>query len=237
MKQKVDVCLSPQLLYQHELEGYAVVVADIFRATSCMVAGLANGVKSIRPVMEVEECQTLQIQGYLAGGERHAQKIEGFDLDNSPFSYMSLEVKGKDIAMTTTNGTRSIALAKDKASQILAAAFLNLKSTTSYLLQQNENVLVVCAGWKGRPCLEDTLFAGALAANLQKQGYISVEDTTKMAVTLYKEAKGDLLAFLQDASHLKRLRNLSSGEDIPFCLNLDVFDVVVRLENDHLVLV
>ena len=71
-----------------------MVVADIFRATSCMVTGLAYGVKSITPVATVEECKTLQNQGYLAAAERDAMKVEGFDLDNSPFSYMSERLIG-----------------------------------------------------------------------------------------------------------------------------------------------
>lgn len=233
---KIDVCLSPDLIEQHDLRNSIVVVADIFRATSCMVAGLASGVGSITPVLTVEECEELQSQGYLAGGERHAQMIEGFDLDNSPFTYMREEYKGKKIAMSTTNGTLSITKAKPTAVQILAASFLNISAIEKYLSSQPYDVLVICAGWKGRPNLEDTLFAGALSTRLKARAYESTEDSTLLAETLYEAAKNDMLSFLENASHLRRLKNLSSGEDIPFCLEIDRFHCVPILDNDELVL-
>lgn len=231
---KVDVCLSPDLIDQHDLSNSIVVVADIFRATSCMVAGLASGVKSITPVLTVDECRKLQSQGYLAGGERHAQMIEGFDLDNSPFSYMKPAFKGKKIAMTTTNGTLSITKAKPTAVQILVASFSNISAIENYLLNKERDVLIVCAGWKGRPNLEDTLFAGDLASRLKKQAYKSSEDGTLLAMAAHHLAKGDRLAYLQDAAHLQRLKHLSSGEDIPFCLEIDKFDVVPKIIGDEL---
>lgn len=233
---KVDVCLSPDLIEQHDLSNSIVVVADIFRATSCMVAGLASGVASITPVLTVEECEALQKQGYYAGGERHAQMIDGFDLDNSPFSYMKPAFKGQKIAMTTTNGTLSITKAKPTAVQVLVASFSNISAIESYLINQGFDVLIVCAGWKGRPNLEDSLFAGALSTRLKTKGYTSEEDSTILAMNAYENAKEDMLSFLQNASHLRRLKKLSSGEDIPFCLEIDLYDIIPIIQGDELVI-
>jgi 2-phosphosulfolactate phosphatase len=234
VKRVLDVCLTPELIHQHDLVGKIAVVIDVFRATSCMVAGLANGVKSIRPVLEVEECREFQSMGYLAGGERNAQKIEGFELDNSPFSYMSDLAKGRKIAMTTTNGTLAIDRAKITAEEVLVASFSNLTATAKYLVLQEKDVLLICAGWQGRPGLEDILFAGALAQVLYET-HINEEDSTYLAMAAYDSAKEDTLEYLQRASHLKRLKTLG-GEDIPFCLIPDQFDVVVHLVNDELCL-
>jgi 2-phosphosulfolactate phosphatase len=55
----IDVCLTPELLPLHTIDNTIVVVTDIFRATSCMVTGLAYGVGSITPVATVEECYAL----------------------------------------------------------------------------------------------------------------------------------------------------------------------------------
>ncbi|WP_341226545.1 2-phosphosulfolactate phosphatase [uncultured Arcticibacterium sp.] len=232
MKRNIDVCLTPNLIEQHDLAGKVVVVTDVFRATSCMVAGLATGVKSITPVLEVEECLKLQAQGYLAGGERHAKMIEGFDLDNSPFSYMADKAKGKDIAMTTTNGTLAINKAKGKADEILVASFSNLSPTAKYLQSIDKDVIVICAGWKGRPGLEDILFAGALVKMLSET-HENEEDSTHLATAAYEDAETDMVAYLQRASHLKRLKNLA-GNDIPYCLIKDQFDVVIHLVGDKL---
>ena len=233
MKQ-LDVCLTPDLLHLHRLDNVVVVVADIFRATSCMVTGLAYGVGSITPVATVEECKALQEKGYFAAAERNAMKVEGFDLDNSPFSYMSERLIGSHIAMTTTNGTLSIAKAKSAAVKVLIGAFLNLGALVNELRSEQYDVLVLCAGWKGRPNLEDTLFAGALAEAL-KDEFILVEDAVLMAQRLYQQGRGNLLNFVANSSHVRRLQRLGIQKDIAYSLQTDLYDVVPVLRGSRLV--
>lgn len=233
MKQ-LDVCLTPDLLHLHKLDNSIVVVADIFRATSCMVTGLAYGVASITPVATVEECKVLQEKGFFAAAERNAMKVEGFDLDNSPFSYMSERLIGSHIAMTTTNGTLSIAKAKLEAVKVMVGAFLNLGALVNQLRSEQYDVLVLCAGWKGRPNLEDTLFAGALADALQDD-FILVEDGALMAQRLYNQGKNNLPSFVANSSHVRRLQRLGIQKDITYSLQTDLYDVVPILRGTKLV--
>lgn len=233
MKQ-LDVCLTPDLLHLHKLDNSIVVVADIFRATSCMVTGLAYGVESITPVATIEECKALQEKGYLAAAERNALKVEGFDLDNSPFSYMSESLIGANIAMTTTNGTLSIAKAKQSAVKVMIGAFLNLGALVNQLRSEQYDILVLCAGWKGRPNLEDTLFAGALAEALKDQ-FMLIEDGALMAQRLYNQGKENLPAFLANSSHVRRLQRLGIQKDITYALQSDLYDVVPVLRGNKLV--
>ena len=102
---KIDVCLSPDLIHLYDLSGQAVVVVDIFRATSCMVTAFAHGAAEILPVEDVALCASYGEQGYLTAAERNGITPEGFDFDNSPFSYQVERVKGAKICVTTTNGT------------------------------------------------------------------------------------------------------------------------------------
>ncbi|MFN3784249.1 MAG: 2-phosphosulfolactate phosphatase [Spirosomataceae bacterium] len=233
MKQ-IDVCLSPDLLHLHNLENSIVVVTDIFRATSCMVSGFAHGVQSIIPVASVEECKAYQERGYIAAAERNAQKVEGFDLDNSPFSFMEDRLIGSKIAMTTTNGTLSITKAKPTAVKVIVGAFLNLKAITDYLKSQQYDVVVLCAGWKGRPNLEDTLFAGAVVEALQEEYFVS-EDSALMAMRTYQQAKENILGFLANSSHVRRLQRLGIQKDITYCVQHDLYDVVPILRGNELV--
>ncbi|GAB2786621.1 2-phosphosulfolactate phosphatase family protein [Rhabdobacter roseus] len=233
MKQ-LDVCLTPDLLHLHKLENSIVVVADIFRATSCMVTGLAYGIQSITPVATVEECKVLQDKGYIAAAERNAQKVEGFELDNSPFSYMDERLIGAKVAMTTTNGTLSIAKARPSAVKIMVGAFLNLGALVNQLRSEQYDVLVLCAGWKGRPNLEDTLFAGALAEALQDE-FMLMEDSVLMAQRLYQQGKDNLLSFVANSSHVRRLQRLGIQKDIAFSLQTDLYDVVPVLRGGALV--
>lgn len=230
----IDVCLSPDLMHLYPVSDRVVVVVDILRATSCMVTALAHGVQSIRPFANLEECRAMKAQGYFTAGERNGEKVEGFDFGNSPFEYMIEKLKGQRIAFTTTNGTQAIAKSHG-AKQIIIGSFLNLTAVTEYLKRGNDSVLVVCAAWKGKVNLEDTLFAGALVENLKD--HIEPDcDAPLAAQRLYNLAKKNMVDFLKDSSHVKRLNRLHVHKDIAFCVTPDQYPVVPRLVDDELIL-
>jgi len=194
-----------------------------------MVTALANGVVSITPFANLEECRAMKAKGYQTAGERDGKMVEGFDHGNSPFEYMTEEVKGSQIAFTTTNGTQAIAKSLG-AREIIIGAFLNLSAVATHLRKQDNNVLIVCAGWKGKFNLEDTLFAGALMSLLE--GEFEPEcDAPRAAQQLYLSARNDMKAFLANASHVKRLAKLNVVKDIEFCLTNDVYNVVPILKD------
>jgi 2-phosphosulfolactate phosphatase len=229
----IDVCFSPELLHLYDLSGKVAVVVDVLRATSSMVTAFAHGIEKIIPVSTLDDCLNLKKTGYLTAAERDGRKAEGFDLGNSPFSYMAAGIKGKTLVMTTTNGTHAIRLSV-AADKVLAGAFLNVGKVAEFLELEGKDVLVVCAGWKGNFNLEDTLFAGALAERL-KDSFSPANDATLAAQHLYRLAKPDMLGFLANSSHVQRLQNLNIIEDITYCLQEDVYEVVPVLTGDCLV--
>ncbi|MFD2248209.1 2-phosphosulfolactate phosphatase [Pontibacter ruber] len=229
----IDVCYSPELLHLYDLKGKAVVAVDVLRATSTMVTAFAHGAADIIPVMQLEECRTFGEKGCLTAAERDGIKAEGFDLGNSPFGYMNGNIEGRTIAITTTNGTRAIRLSEE-ADEIIVGSFLNLQAVAQHLKELQLDVLVVCAGWKGKFNLEDTLFAGALVERLQYE-FESENDATLASLYLYHTAKADLLAFLRQSSHVRRLENLEIHKDIEFCLRHDEYDVLPVWKEDRLV--
>lgn len=220
----IDVCLSPDLMHLYSVEGKSVVVVDILRATSSMVTAFAHGVESIYPVAKLDDCRAMKSQGYLIAGERDGEKVADFDFGNSPFEYMGEDLKGKQIAFTTTNGTQAIAKSLG-AKEIIIGAFLNLSSVAEHLIKSNNDVLIVCAGWKGKVNLEDTVFAGALVEKLKDKFSLAC-DAPLAAQHLYNCAKADLEKFLNESSHVKRLNNLNIHDDMKFCLTIDKFTVV-----------
>ena len=223
----LEICFSPDLLHLYSLESKKVVVADILRATSCMVTGLACGVKSFTPYADLEECRQMKQQGYLIAAERDGQTVAGFDLGNSPYSYMSVEVAEKKVAFTTTNGTQAIE--KSTKGDILIGSFLNLQAVTNFLNDSSDDVIVVCAGWKGRFNLEDTLFAGALSLNLEN--HTTNDDAALAARYLYSIARNNLFQFLSNSSHFNRLKKLNIQKDIEFCLTLNQYSNLPKVTN------
>ena len=228
----LEVCFTQELVHLHAVVDKIVVVVDILRATSSMTTAFAHGVRCILPVANVEECLALQRKGYLVGGERDGQKVAGFDFGNSPFDYQQDRLRGQSVAMTTTNGTLTIERCK-KAHQLIVGSFLNLTAVADYLGQQHEDVLIVCAGWKGHFNLEDTLFAGALAKQLSEI-FSASGDATLGAQLLYRCAQPDLASFLAQSSHVQRLQKLGAQEDVDYCLQFDHYKVVPRLKSGHL---
>jgi 2-phosphosulfolactate phosphatase len=228
----IDVCPSPELLHLYDLEDKIVVVTDILRATSCMVTGFAHGVAQMIPVQEVEECRKIQKLGYLAAAERDGSKVEGFDLDNSPFSYMNEKVKGRIIAVTTTNGTQAIKLS-EHAFQVVIGAFLNKRAVVEHLKAMQKDVLIVCAGWKGKVNLEDSLFAGAIVEAL-KDTFTVENDFALMTQMLYSQYQPNLLAIVSQCSHVQRLKKLGIEDDIEFCLIENKYNVVPILKEGAL---
>jgi 2-phosphosulfolactate phosphatase len=229
---KIDVCLSPDLIHLYDLKGQAVVVVDIFRATSCMVTAFAHGAAEILPVEDVELCTSYGVQGYLTAAERNGLTPAGFDFDNSPFSYQVDRVKGAKICVTTTNGT--VALRRSvTAANVFVGAFLNISRVAEALRHWEGDALIVCAGWKGKPNLEDTLFAGALIDMLHGE-FAVADDAALMAWKQYILASNDLLTAVKNSSHVNRLLGLGIEKDIAFCLEMDRYNVLPYLVNDTL---
>lgn len=218
----VSTCLSPQLLPLHTVENKIAVVVDILRATSSMITAFAYDVASVTPVPTLADCRMLKEQGFITAGERGGQKVEGFDLGNSPFEFMDHQLNGKNLAFTTTNGSQAI-LSVVNAKTVMLGSFLNLTATADFLRKQNESVLILCAGWKGKFNIEDTLYAGALAGLLEEE-FTFEDDASLAAVSLYKYASADLPEYLKRGSHAQRLAGFNNHRDLEFCIQMDKFN-------------
>lgn len=234
-RKRIEVCFTPGEYEYFKGEYEIVVVIDVLRATSAICAAFHNGIESITPVPTVEEAWEYKQKGFLAGAERKGQIVEGFDFGNSPFSYMNEDFKGQHVVLTTTNGTKSLHVAKD-AEIVVVGSFLNLDYLSEWLSKQDKNVLCLCSGWQDKFNLEDTICAGAISDFLINTGnFISTEDSSIAAKYLYLSAKDSYLGFLKSSSHRRRLKNLNLNEDIKYCLTPNQTNVIPILKDGKLV--
>lgn len=211
------------------------MVVDIFRATSAICTAFEYGVKKIIPVATIEEAMAFQREGFLVGAERNGEVVEGFDFGNSPFSYMNGKVKGQTIVLTTTNGTKAISIARE-ANEIIIGSFLNLKALADYLVENGKDVLILCAGWRNRFNMEDTLFSGALVRELTRHPqFNNLADSAQASMHLFNLAENDLYGFLETSSHRKRLSRLNLEKDIRYCLQQSITSVVPLHRNGELI--
>jgi len=236
VKRKVEVIYSPALFPVYfDNQDCVVVVIDVFRATSAICAALESGVKSIIPVATMEEAIDYKKKGYLVGAERKAEVVEGFDFGNSPIKFKSGKFKDETIVLTTTNGTKAIDIAKH-ANTVVVGAFTNISALCNFLERKDKDILLLCAGWKDRFNLEDTLFAGAVAERIsQNIRFTDLSDSSVASIHMYKQAKGDMYQFLDTSSHRKRLSRLNLEEDIIYCLKQDETKIVPILSGNELV--
>lgn len=234
-RKNVEVCFTPGEYAYFKGEYEIVVVIDVLRATSAICAAFDNGVNSIIPVASIEEAKEYQKKGYLVGAERKGQIVEGFDFGNSPYSYMKDELKGKDVVLTTTNGTKALAIASD-APTVVVGSLLNLDVLCEWLEEQEKNTLCLCSGWQDKFNLEDTICAGAISDYLLSTGkFKSEEDSSIAAKYLYLSAWVNPLGYLKSSSHRRRLKNLNLNEDIKYCLTPNQTDVIPILKDGKLV--
>jgi 2-phosphosulfolactate phosphatase len=231
----IEVCYSPQSYHLFHKPEAIVVVIDVLRATSAITTAIFHGVSKMIPIATMIEADEYKKNGFMVAAERNGEIVDGFDLGNSPFGYMNKKVKGKTIAITTTNGTHAIEVAR-KAKRIIIGSFLNLDAVVDYLKKEKKDVLFLCAGWKNKFNLEDSLFAGAVANELvNKHDFDTICDSTIAAMELYKLAKHDLEGFLANSSHRKRLAKLDLERDVKYCLTPNQCPVIPVLEGKFIV--
>lgn len=234
---RVEVCYTPGQFPLYKQDMGIVVVIDILRATSAMVAAFHHGVKDIIPVATVEEARAyIGKPGYVAAAERNGEVVDGFSVGNSPLALKSMDLKGKTIVISTTNGTKAINIGKE-ARQLVIGSFLNLTALTEWLLKQDDNILLLCSGWRDKFSLEDSVFAGAVTDRLLESGKFGVEEDSSIASKyLYQAARENYMSVLKAAPRRKRLQQLHLLDDVKYCLTPDQATVIPVLRGDRLVL-
>ncbi len=237
MKPTLFTCVSPALIHLYDLRDAVVVIIDVFRATSTIAAALYNGAECVIPVDTVPKAieVSMSLNG-IAAGERDGRLAEGLSHGNSPMEYSSDFIENKILVLTTTNGTRLLHMALNNgADDIITGSFPNVSAVCDYLIKQNKNVILACAGWKDKFNLEDTLFAGAVISRV-KENFTIHCDSSLTAAVLYQNSKNNLLSFAKNFTHYHRLVNrFGHIEDIDFCLTEDIANVLAVYKGGKLV--
>jgi 2-phosphosulfolactate phosphatase len=246
MMRSIEVLFSPaefSALARRDLSRTACVVLDILRATTSMMTALANGAEAIIPVGEISEALALKEQRpeVLLAGERDGLRIGpeqtggiDFDFGNSPREFLPEKVRGKTIAMTTTNGTRALR-ACAHADTVLIGSFLNLRAIVHWIRRAlPPHLILVCSGTHDQAALEDTLAAGALCERLWPY-YASGQaaDSAEIARRIYPLLQADLLGAMKHSRNGQRL--LSHPElrgDVYFCVQRETLSFVAGLQED-----
>ncbi|MGK7370236.1 MAG: 2-phosphosulfolactate phosphatase, partial [Candidatus Halalkalibacterium sp. M3_1C_030] len=189
----------------------------------------ANGAKGVIPVADMgagsKISQSMDTENILLCGEKDGEKIEGYDLGNSPLEYTPELVRGKTIILNTTNGTKALMRAS-LARDIVVGSFLNLSTVANYL-KDKERIVLVCAGWRGRLSLEDLLCAGNIIYELTSGELPETAfDGAKVAFGLYEKFGDDIEQTVQSSNHAHRLKDIVETDDLSYCSKANAMDVL-----------
>jgi 2-phosphosulfolactate phosphatase len=245
----LEVLFAPaefEALVRRDLSSTHCVVFDVLRATSTIIAALANGAAGVVPVAGISEA--LRIRGMDPGcilaGERDGVRIRAhltggteFDLGNSPREFTRERVSGRLIVTTTTNGTRALR-ACSRAEAVWVASLLNLGAMGDWLVRlKPPHLLLVCSGTHDQAAYEDVLAAGGLCERvwpLYAEG--SVSDSALVARRLYTLERGSMISALSNSRNGKRLRSIPElRDDVEFCAQVDCFSTIARLGPDAVI--
>jgi 2-phosphosulfolactate phosphatase len=215
----------------------AAVVIDVLRATTTIAWALQNGAEAIQAFADLAALEaaaaTWPQARRLRAGERGGQRVEGYDLGNSPLAVTPELVGGKRIFMSTTNGTRSLAAVR-QVPLLLTACLPNRSAVARRLLERDcRRVWLVGSGWEGAYSLEDSLAAGAVASAATEMAvapHIGVSfgnDEMLAALALWQQWHHDTETCLRAASHGQRLIGLGDHDaDFACCAAVDSLLIV-----------
>jgi len=144
------------------------IVVDVVRATSSIAQALSAGYERVLCCREIEEARTLRsdlADEAVVGGERNGVVIEGFDVGASPREFAA-GPRARTLILSTTNGTATILTAVERCQTVLLGSLLNLGAVVAVARRADHDVMVYCAGFKGRFALDDAYCAGRIVAEL-----------------------------------------------------------------------
>ncbi|MFQ6537344.1 MULTISPECIES: 2-phosphosulfolactate phosphatase family protein [Aphanothece] len=215
----------------------AAVVIDVLRATTTIAWSLQNGAEAIEAFADLAALDAAAAAWpaarTLRAGERGGERVEGYDLGNSPLAVTPERVKGKRIFMSTTNGTRSLQAVRT-VPLLLTACLPNRTAVARRLVQGGaERVWIVGSGWEGDYSLEDSLAAGAVASAATElavaphRGVSFGNDEMLAALALWQQWHTDTETCLRAASHGQRLIGLGDHDsDFRCCSAVDTLTLV-----------
>ena len=197
------------------------VVVDVMRATSTIAQALASGYRRVLCCSEIEEAQRLRAElgdEAITGGEREANRIEGFDAGASPREFR--EPRAETLILSTTNGTRAVVAAAASCGEVVLGSLLNLDAVAAHAQARGEDAVILCAGYKDEFAIDDAYCAGRIVALLDADRSDAAKASEVIAAH-YPNAIDGINARTYGPPGLE--------EDIAWCAQVSVLDVVPRL--------
>ena len=213
---RVHVAFTPVEARQAPL----AIVVDVMRATSTIAQALASGYRRVLCCAEIDEARRLRGEvggASITGGEREAERIEGFDAGASPREF--LEPRAETLILSTTNGTRAIVTAAESCGEVVLGSLLNLGAVSARARERGEDTVIVCSGYKDAFAIDDAYCAGLIVALLDAE-----RTDSAIAAELIAERFPNAI----DGINARTYGPPGLEDDIAWCSQVDALDAVPR---------
>lgn len=192
---KLTVYFTPLGVTPNGIAGKPVLVIDVLRTTTTIVAALQHGARAVFPAATAEEALrvagNLERDAVLLAGERRMERIEGFALGNSPLEMTPDAVADKTIVMATTNGTPAVVVA-ETGKPVIIGAITNFSAAVERaraVFEEAGEIAILCSGRERMFALEDAYVAGRFAHALipgKQRRSADLNDATIAALELVR---------------------------------------------------
>ena len=242
MTKRLDVALLPSEAAAMEADAFLVI--DVLRATTTIATLFEGGIADLLVVDTIDAARgRAGAEGRVLFGEVGGLPPEGFDYGNSPAEAATVELRGRGVALFTTNGTGALCGVAGRG-EAGSAAFANAGAAARWAAGY-ERVALVCAGNSGgkRFALEDFAAAARLVQLIARESPgLELGDAAGMAAeaSRYEDwiapglpQRTDRSARLvAGAHHARGLKALGLDADIAFAAREDTSQAV-PLVVDH----
>jgi 2-phosphosulfolactate phosphatase len=218
----LKIRLLPGEGIQYDTKDFTVVIIDVLRATTTIAVLLASHAFKVLTTNNLEMARSYN---GVKVGERKSIKIEGFDYNNSPTILSKEDFSGKNVILTTSNGTKAVET-YSCFEEIITLSFCNFSAVKRFL-ENKDKILLVCSGSHGEFSLEDFVCAKMMA------DYFSSSDDSDILKlsTLINVNETNYFEICKNSKHAKSLISKGFEEDVNFSLKMDTIDIVPIYKN------
>ncbi len=224
------------------------VVVDVIRATTTLAVMFERAIRRVYVARDVNVARATRaaLPGALVAGEVAAVPPPDFDHGNSPEEWGHLDVAGREVLFSTTNGARALHASRG-GGPIFAGSLRNATAVSHAALAaarrrtadgEAAGVLVVCSGRDGLPAEDDSLCAAWLLTTLRdvagrEETPVALDDAAAAALDPLNAPKrldsGDarwLYERLLASKPARDVLDVGLGTDIAWCADLNASPAV-----------
>jgi 2-phosphosulfolactate phosphatase len=226
---RIDVAFTPG----EPPNASVAIVIDVLRATTTIAHALTQGYERVLACSGLDRARELRSRlgnGSLLAGERGCVRPEGFDFGNSPREFAEGRPRGSTLVLTTTNGTRAVVAAAERADTVLIGSLANLTACAAAAARTvrtaKGDVLIQCAGVNGEFAIDDAYTAGRFVSELRVwlaewEASDAAQAAEAIAASFPSAADG-----LGASTSARNLRSADLADDVRYCAREGVLDIV-----------